>query len=80
MKRQSLKDIFEYYYKHWNVISTIGEHPRTVRIREERERKLQRVGKILELAEDCESVAELLDDIALSKEIIEKAMSEEKFW
>lgn len=79
MQRQSLKDMYEHYYKHWNVLATIGEHPRTVRIREERERKMQRVRKILELAEEYESPTEFLDDIALSKEIVEKAMSEEKF-
>ena len=68
--------MFKEYSKHWNVLSCVGDHPKTVELREKR---LQRVKKIIDLAEECESPKEFLEDIALSKEIIEKAMSEESF-
>lgn len=79
MQRESLTKMYEEYCKHWNVLSCIGDHPRTVELREKREKRLQRVKKIIDLAEDCESPKELLEDIALSKEIIKKAISMERF-
>lgn len=79
MKRESLEKMFKEYSRHWNVLSCVGDHPKTVELREKREKRLQRVKKIIDLAEECESPKEFLEDIALSKEITEKAMSEESF-
>ena len=79
MKRESLEKMLKEYSKHWNVLSCVGDHPKTVELREKREKRLQRVKKIIDLAEECESPKEFLEDIALSKEITEKAMSEESF-
>ena len=85
MKRESLEKMFKEYSKHWNVLSCVGDHPKTVELREKREKRLQRVKKIIDLAEECESdlnnitAQDYKDVIQISKEIIEKAMSEESF-
>lgn len=79
MKRQTLMDTYEQYYKHWNVLSCIGDHPRAVKLREEREKKLQRVKKLLALTENYESAKEFLEDIQLAKKIMKEAMQVEEF-
>ena len=38
MKRESLEKMFKEYSKHWNVLSCVGDHPKTVELREKRKK------------------------------------------
>lgn len=62
------------------MLSCIGDDPCTVKRREERDKQMQRVRKLMEVSEDCETPQEFLSDIALAKEIVESAMGAEKFF
>lgn len=79
-KRETLKKIAERYYERHGMLSCIGDNPATVKRREERDRQMQRVRKLMEVSEDCETPQEFLSDIALAKEIVESAMGAEKFF
>ena len=79
MQRESLKKTYEEYVKHHEVLKCIGDDPLTLKRRQKREKKMRRVGKIIDLSDECENPAEFLADIALAKEIVEEAMSREKF-
>lgn len=79
MQRESLKKTYEGYVKHYEVLKCIGDDELTKKRRQKREERMQRVGKIISLSDECESPAEFLADIALAKEIVEDAMSGEKF-
>ena len=39
MKRESLEKMFKEYSEHWNVLSCVGDHPKTVELREKREKR-----------------------------------------
>ncbi len=79
MKRESLKRTYEGYVKHYEILQCIGDDPRILEKRKKREERMRRVGKIISLSDACESPAEFLTDIALAKEIVERAMSAEEF-
>lgn len=55
VKRETLKKIAEKYYERHGMLSCIGDHPGTVKRREERAKKMERVRKLMEVSEDCES-------------------------
>lgn len=80
MKRETLKAIAERYYEQHGMLSCIGNSTGTVKRREERNKQMKRVRKLMEVSEDCETPQEFLSDIALAKEIIENAMRAEKFF
>ena len=61
------------------MLHCIGDDPRTVKRREERDKQMERVKKLMEVSKDCETPQEFLSDLALAKEIMESAMSWEKF-
>lgn len=79
MKRSTLWETYDEYCKHWNVMQCVGDHPRTVRLREEREKKLQRVKELLDITENYESAKEFLDTLEFAKTIINEALENEKF-
>ena len=80
MKRETLKAIAERYYERHGMLSCIGDGSHTAKKREERDKQMERVRKLIEVSEDCETPQEFLSDIALAKEIVETAMGAEKFF
>lgn len=79
-KRETLKKMAEICYERCGMLSCIGDSPGAVKRREERNKQMERVKKLMEVSEDCETPQEFLNDIALAKEIVENAMRAEKFF